>query len=57
VSPSLKAILARFRGDINQAVDYCQQVAHTSPRLAAEYRGYREAFIDLITLHNDTEEA
>ena len=37
---SLKAILARFKGDYEQAKEYCAFVASEHPRLREEYQGY-----------------
>jgi hypothetical protein len=40
MEPSLKAILARFNGDRQQAIAYCEYVAIEHPRLIEEYQGY-----------------
>jgi hypothetical protein len=37
---SLKAILARFKGNTAQAIKYCRGIIKQHPRLRAEYRAY-----------------
>jgi len=38
----LRAIIARFDGDVNSAIDYCRGVYLTTSGLVSEeYRGYR----------------
>jgi hypothetical protein len=39
---TLKAILARCHGDRSAAIEYCDTMTTTYPRLAAEYREYLE---------------
>ena len=39
MNPTIKSILARFRGDIPQAIAYCHKIANTYPELRGEY-GY-----------------
>lgn len=46
MSPSAKAILMRFRGDITLATDYCEMIARTYARLTTEYRTYREEILN-----------
>ena len=43
MEPSLKAILARFDGDREQAKEYCRFIAQEHPRLATEYKAYADA--------------
>ena len=45
MTPSLLAILARHNGDVSEAIEYCERMADT-PRLAVEYRGYRNALVE-----------
>lgn len=40
---SIKAILARFNGDHEQAAEYCAQMMNTYPALYTEYGQYLEA--------------
>lgn len=37
---SIKAILARFDGNRQDAIRYCRQMADSYPHLAAEYLAY-----------------
>lgn len=37
----IKAILGRFGGNYEQAQAYCLDIASEYPKLAEEYRGYR----------------
>jgi hypothetical protein len=46
MEPSLRAILARCNGDVNAAIEYCECMAYVTPRIAVEYRGYRDALIE-----------
>jgi hypothetical protein len=46
MTPSAKAILARFSGNVTLAVDYCEQMARNYVRLRTEYRGYREEILN-----------
>jgi hypothetical protein len=43
---SRAAILARCNGDLNAAIDYCEQIAHIYSNLREEYRGHREFFLN-----------
>lgn len=45
MSISAKAILARFRGDVTAATDYCETMARTYAHLTREYRTYREEIL------------
>jgi len=45
---TLKAILARNDGDLNQAIDYCIDIAVTYPRLSNEYWNHFQYFWSLI---------
>lgn len=40
MTPSIKAIIARFNGSITQAISYCKQTAKEYPQLRDEYRSY-----------------
>jgi hypothetical protein len=40
MTPSIKAILARFNGNVDAAIRYCAEIAASSPRLALEYSQY-----------------
>ena len=40
MTPSLKAVLARFNGDAAKARAYCVDIAARYPRLAVEYSMY-----------------
>lgn len=42
MTPSLKAVLARFNGDREKARQYCTTIAEQHPRLAAEYKQLAE---------------
>jgi hypothetical protein len=44
--PTLQKILARFDGDRNKAVAYCEDMAYFYPRLRVEYRMYRDALLE-----------
>jgi hypothetical protein len=39
--PSVKAILARFDGDVHKAISYCTQISKEYPRLRTEYDHYK----------------
>lgn len=41
MTPTLGAVIARFNGDANKAIDYCERMASAHPQLAVEYRAYR----------------
>ena len=45
---TIKAILARFGGNYNDAITYCNGIAENHPALAKEYR----SLIDLIRLES-----
>ena len=38
MTPSIKAILARFQGNKKKAIEYCAEVAKQYPHLDVEYR-------------------
>jgi hypothetical protein len=40
---TVQAILARFKGDRRQAIDYCCYIAHQYEHLSAEYWSILEA--------------
>ena len=40
MTPSIKAILARFQGNKKKAIEYCAEVAKQYPHLDVEYRTY-----------------
>lgn len=42
MTPSTYKILARFDGDRQQAVEYCQRLASEYPALFTEYNQYAE---------------
>lgn len=42
MTPSVKAILAKFGGDRTKAIDYCETMAYTYAHLRSEYRQYRD---------------
>jgi len=44
---SVKAILARFSGNVTKALNYCADMAHDYPRLRAEYNAYHEALMGM----------
>lgn len=46
MNPSTLAVLARFNGNVNEALEYCERMAYAHPRLTVEYRVYREALIE-----------
>jgi hypothetical protein len=46
MSTSAKAVLARFKGNVTQATDYCELMAWTYTRLRDEYRTYREEILN-----------
>jgi hypothetical protein len=46
---TLKAILARFGGDREKAIDYCYDLVDTYPRLRAEY----STIVDALTGHEE----
>jgi hypothetical protein len=45
MSTSARAILARFKGDVTLATDYCEMMARTYGYLTHEYRNYREEIL------------
>ena len=45
MEPSIAKILSRFNGHIEQAIEYCSFIMREHPRLAEEYRGYRDVLI------------
>ena len=48
MSTSAKAILARFKGDVTLATDYCEMMARTYGYLTHEYRTYREEILNYV---------
>lgn len=46
MNQTIKAILARCDGDLNAAINYCEQIAYVYPNLRTEYRGHRETFLN-----------
>jgi hypothetical protein len=46
MTPSLAAVLARFNGNVSEALEYCERIAYAHPQLTVEYRVYREALIE-----------
>ena len=46
MNQTIKAILARCNGDLNAAINYCEQIAYVYPNLRTEYRGHRETFLN-----------
>ena len=48
MSVSAKAILARFRGSVTLATDYCETMARTYAHLTHEYRTYREEILSHV---------
>lgn len=46
MSPSARAILARFNGNTTDACDYCETMARTYAMLTHEYRTYREEILN-----------
>jgi len=46
---TIKAVLARFGGDREKAIDYCYKLMDAYPRLRPEYSG----IVDALTGHED----
>lgn len=53
MTPTLKAILARFGGDRDAAIDYCYLMIDTYPQLRVEY----STVVDLLTGHEEKAKA
>lgn len=49
MSTGARAILARFRGNLTDACDYCETMARTYASLTHEYRTYREELLTYET--------
>lgn len=51
------AILARFKGNYGDAIQYCEDVARVYPHLRGEYRQHREALLDLMQFETSIKHA
>jgi hypothetical protein len=50
MTPTLKAVLARFKGKRLKAIDYCIGIADTYPHLRQEYMG----LLDMVRTERKT---
>lgn len=49
MTETVKAVLARWNGDREAAIDYCYRIMDAYPRLRVEYSG----IVDALTGHED----